>query len=144
MCEVFETDFWIGKRQILEIIRLPEFDDMATGGQFLKDVGQGPGEVFKDLADALVASTDPYQAWTGGVESGKIGKVLIFTDHDPFAGAGKVPDLAIRGLGKIEGSKMVALHTVSQEKRGQGGRELVVEQKSQATRTTELPAWAAA
>jgi hypothetical protein len=46
--------------------------------------------------------------------------------------------------GGIEGSNMLTLHTVCQEKRGQAGGELVVEQKSQATRTTELPAWAAA
>ncbi len=76
---------------------------MATVGKFLEDVGQGPGEIIEDLADALVASADPYQAWTAGIESGKIGKVLILADHDPFAGASKVPDLAISGMGKIEG-----------------------------------------
>ncbi len=80
----------------------------------------------------------------GGIESGKIGKVLILADHNPSAGASKVPDLAISGLGKVESSNMLAVHAVSQEKRYQAGRELVVEQKSQATRTTELPAWAAA
>ena len=117
---------------------------MATGGQFLEDVGQGPGEMIEDLADALVASADPYQAWTGGIESGKIGKVLILADHDPSAGASKVPYLAIRSFRKIEGSNVLALPTVSQEKLGRAGRKLVVEQKSQATRTTELPTWAAA
>ncbi len=144
VCEMFETEFQIEQGRIPEVTGLPEFDDMATGGKFLEDVGQSSGEMIKDLADALVASADPYQAWTGGIESGKIGKVLILADDDPAAGASKAPDLAIRSLGKIEGSKMLALHTVGQEKRGQAGGELVVEQKSQATRTTELPAWAAA
>ena len=104
----------MGQRLTQEVAGLPEFNDMAAGGKFLEDVGQGSGEMIKDFADALVASADPYQAWTGGIESGKIGKVLILADDDSSAGASKAPDLAVSGLGKIESSKMLALHTVGQ------------------------------
>ena len=34
--------------------RLPDFDDMATGFDFLKNFGQGPGEMIEDLANAPV------------------------------------------------------------------------------------------
>lgn len=124
--------------------RLPDFDDMATGFDFLKNFGQGPGEMIEDLADALVACTHPDQGWPGGVERGEVSKILILADDDPATGASKLPDFAITGLGEIEGPEVVALHSVSPEQRRQSGRQLIVEQKSQATRTTALPVWAAA
>ena len=96
---------------------LPEFHHMASGLNFLENFGQGTGEIIEDLADAPVSGPHPDERRPGGVERRKVGKILIFAHDDPVTGSSKFPDLAISGLGEIEGPQVLTFHTMSPEQR---------------------------
>ena len=95
---------------------------MASGLNFLEDFRQRTGEIIEDLADALVSGPHPHERRPGGVERGKVGKILIFAHDNPVTGSSKFPDLAVGGLGEIEGPQVLTFHTVSPEHQGQTSR----------------------
>ena len=94
---------------------------MASGLDFLEDFRQRTGEIIEDLADAFPVRTHTERR-PGGGERGKVGKILIFAHDNPVTGSSKFPDLAVGGLGEIEGPQVFTFHTVSPEHQGQTSR----------------------
>jgi hypothetical protein len=82
----------------------------------------------EQLLGAAIANANPHQTTLGRGRVGQIEKIFVLADDYIPVLAGVGPDLGIRRRRQFEVQHVLAHHASGNQKAGQGGRQLTIDQ----------------